>query len=125
MKFPVLMAAMALAMTGVFGANNNPIMTTKVGALLLDGIQLCANPGLFGAIACAQIRPLAAEVQNIEEQEGGILEFSILRYPLNLFAHDIMEPFCYYFYTNKTCHCVAPLLRDTMENRETQFAANQ
>ncbi|XP_039764055.1 sensory neuron membrane protein 2 isoform X2 [Pararge aegeria] len=80
MKFPVLMAAMALAMTGVFGANNNPIMTTKVGALLLDGIQLCANPGLFGAIACAQIRPLAAEVQNIEEQEGGILEFSILRY---------------------------------------------
>ncbi|XP_045783640.1 sensory neuron membrane protein 2-like [Maniola jurtina] len=81
--FPTLMNLLPLAMGGVFGVHNSPIMTVRVGDLLFDGIPICKDPGLLGSIACNQIRPLAADVQNIEELEDGSLEFTILR-----FKHD-------------------------------------
>ncbi|XP_034839455.2 sensory neuron membrane protein 2 [Maniola hyperantus] len=81
--FPPLMALLPLALGGVFGVHNSPIMTVRVGDLLFDGIPICKNPGFIGAVACNQIKPLAADVRNIDELEDGSLEFSILR-----FKHD-------------------------------------
>ncbi|XP_026500665.1 sensory neuron membrane protein 2-like [Vanessa tameamea] len=78
--FPNLMGAMAAALNGIFGENNGPIMTVRVGDLLFDGIPICKNPGIIGGIACMQIRSLAANVRNIEEKDDGSLEFTLLRY---------------------------------------------
>ncbi|XP_023937488.2 sensory neuron membrane protein 2-like [Bicyclus anynana] len=100
MLFPDLINMMGAALNGVFGVHNSPIMTVTVGALLFGGIPICANPGFIGGIACNQIRPLAADVQNIEEKDDGSLEFTILKYkhdnPSNKYVvsrgvDDVME----------------------------------
>ncbi|CAH2103106.1 unnamed protein product [Euphydryas editha] len=82
-RFPSLMGAVAAGLNGIFGVNNGPIMTVRVGDLLFDGIPLCQNPGIIGGIACIQIRTLAQNVRNIEVMEDGSLEFSVLRFKNN------------------------------------------
>ncbi|CAK1554759.1 unnamed protein product [Leptosia nina] len=81
--FPFLMGALSLGMSGVFGANNDPIMTVRVGDFLFDGIPICKDAGLLGGIACTQIRSIGANVKNLVELEDGSLVFTILNYKNN------------------------------------------
>ncbi|CAH0716728.1 unnamed protein product, partial [Brenthis ino] len=78
--FPGLMVALNLAIRDIFGINSGPIMTVRVGDLLLDGLPICKDPGLIGIIACAQIRSLAVDVRNLENMADGSMLFSILKY---------------------------------------------
>ncbi|XP_038216334.1 sensory neuron membrane protein 2-like [Zerene cesonia] len=78
--FPYLMIALSLALNSVFGDHNGPIMTTRVGDFLFDGIPICKNPGIIGGVACDQIRQIGADVKNLVEQEDGSLIFTVVDY---------------------------------------------
>ncbi|XP_047524221.1 sensory neuron membrane protein 2 [Pieris napi] len=79
-RFPALMGALSLGLDGIFGANNGPIMTVRVGDFLFDGIPICKNPGIIGGVACSQIKVIGANVKNLVEAEDGSLIFTILDY---------------------------------------------
>ncbi|XP_072931220.1 sensory neuron membrane protein 2 [Epargyreus clarus] len=81
--FPALMALLSTALSGVFGQNNSPVIRARVRDLLFDGVPICQNPGLFGEVACIQIRGFADNVQNMVLQEDGSLTFTFLAYKDN------------------------------------------
>ncbi|KAG6458550.1 hypothetical protein O3G_MSEX010917 [Manduca sexta] len=77
-NFPELMSVLPLAMNGIFGQYNNPIMNVRAGDLVIDKIPMCTRPGIIGTIACAAIREMASTADNIEVQDDGSVTFSIL-----------------------------------------------
>lgn len=76
---PPLLSIVNTALSGIFGQFNDLAMTVSVGDLAFYGVKLCVNPGVISTVACAVIRQLAADVDNIQEVDGA-LEFSLLGY---------------------------------------------
>lgn len=79
-SMPGLMGTLNLALNGIFGDQNGPIVETRVGDLLFDGITLCQNPGLVGSIACSIIRDMVGDIQNMEVQPDNTIKFSVFGY---------------------------------------------
>ncbi|XP_048006328.1 sensory neuron membrane protein 2 isoform X1 [Leguminivora glycinivorella] len=79
-EYPELLGLLGLALGGVFGPLNSPVASMRAGSLFLDGLPLCASPGLAGGVACSQIRSLAGDNRNMDVQPDGSISFSIFGY---------------------------------------------
>ncbi|KAJ0183685.1 hypothetical protein K1T71_000108 [Dendrolimus kikuchii] len=79
-SYPQLLGILDSALEQVFREHNKPITTYRVGDVIKDGVPFCTNPRLVGLIACAAIRLIGQDSQNIAERPDRSLEFSAIGY---------------------------------------------
>lgn len=72
------MGLLNVALNGVFGQYNSPLLVVPVRDFLFDGIKICEDSGLIVGIVCSQIRTIGANSKNLIIQDDGSVSFSLL-----------------------------------------------